>query len=172
MIFRLACIVERIQRKKDWMFWGCFSGLAGKGPGIFWEKDCGTINTQSYCEHVIPVVEGCHRLHPDKEHLFMQDNAPAHSASETLCELQARGICVIKWPPFSPDLNPIEKVWNRMKNYIDEHFPEHMPYDELRVAVKEAWERGVSDEFLKDILATIPERCQNVIDSQGMHAKW
>jgi hypothetical protein len=21
------------------MFWGCFSGKYGKGPGLFWEKD-------------------------------------------------------------------------------------------------------------------------------------
>lgn len=40
----------------------------------------------------------------------MQDNAPAYAAAESLDELRARGIRVIKWPSFSPDLNPIENV--------------------------------------------------------------
>jgi len=38
-----TCIVKRHQRKKGWMFWGCFYGHI-KGLGIFWEKDWGSIN--------------------------------------------------------------------------------------------------------------------------------
>jgi hypothetical protein len=29
-----TCIIERHQRRKGWMFWGCFYGNM-KGPGIF-----------------------------------------------------------------------------------------------------------------------------------------
>jgi transposase len=36
---------------------------------------------------------------------------------------QERDIYPILWPPFSPDLNPIEAVWNRMKDYIEHHNP-------------------------------------------------
>lgn len=49
----------------------------------------------------------------------MQDNAAAHTATETIAELKARGIKIIAWPPFSPDLDPIETVWNEMKEYIE-----------------------------------------------------
>ena len=38
-----TCIVEKHQRKAGWMFWGCFSGTTRKGPGLFWEKDWGSI---------------------------------------------------------------------------------------------------------------------------------
>ena len=40
----------------------------------------------------------------------MQDGAPGHSAANTSLELREQGIEVIYWPPYSPDLNPIEKV--------------------------------------------------------------
>ena len=41
---------------------------------------------------------------------LMQDNAPGHAAKRTREELLERGINVIFWPSYSPDLNPIETV--------------------------------------------------------------
>ena len=37
------------------MFWGCFYGSI-KGPGVFWEKDWGTINAKTYQERILPIV--------------------------------------------------------------------------------------------------------------------
>ncbi len=42
---------------------------------------------------------------------FMQDNAPCQKARATLLMLsmlEMHGIEVLDWPPYSPDLNPIE----------------------------------------------------------------
>ena len=32
-------VEPKVQRKIGWMFWGSISGLYGKGPGLFWEKN-------------------------------------------------------------------------------------------------------------------------------------
>ena len=48
---------ERHQRKKGWIFWGCFHGHT-KGPDVFWEKDWGSINQESYCQHTVPIIHG------------------------------------------------------------------------------------------------------------------
>ena len=106
-----TCIVEKHQRRKGWMFWDCFHGDT-RGPGIFWEKDWGSINSESYCAHTVPIIHGylelCRR---DGIYLqLMQDGAPGHAAGDTARELQERGIQVIHWRAFSPDLNPIERV--------------------------------------------------------------
>ncbi|VDB83850.1 Bgt-50199 [Blumeria graminis f. sp. tritici] len=52
----------------------------------------------------------------------MQDNAPAHTEANTTENMSQRLIQLIFWPANSPDLNPIEAVWKRMKDYIQRHY--------------------------------------------------
>jgi transposase len=33
-----TCLVDKVRKKRGWMFWGCFSGTT-KGPSLFWEKE-------------------------------------------------------------------------------------------------------------------------------------
>jgi transposase len=40
--------------------------------------------------------------------VFMQDNAPIHTAHIIKDWLEEMAIEVLEWPPYSPDLNPIE----------------------------------------------------------------
>jgi len=54
---------------------------------------------------------------------FQQDNAPGYASAFTKSVLKAVGIRVIEWPPHSPDLSPIETIWDDMKDYIQEHYP-------------------------------------------------
>lgn len=170
-----TCVIERHQRKRGWMFWGCFSGDR-KGPGIFWEKDWGSVRADTYQEHTIPIIDGwirlCRQMYGDNL-ILMQDGAPAHNAESTRQELNDRSVQLIFWPPFSPDLNPIETCWNWMKDYIQElaGIQENPSYDVLRRWVKEAWD-ALPEDFLYSLLSTMPARCQAVIDANGMHIKY
>ena len=92
------------------MFWGCFSGGLGKGPSLFWEEDWGPIRAATHCEHTLPLLDGWQRT--NTELLVMQDNAPGHAVAATQQEIEERHMRVIHWPASSPDLNPIETVWN------------------------------------------------------------
>jgi len=167
-----TCIVEKHLRKKGWMFWGSFHGTT-KGPGLFWEKDWGTIGAESYRDHTVPLIHGYIELmrRQGVNLVLMQDGAPGHAASDTKKDLQERGITVIYWPPYSPDLNPIERIWHIMKNYIQDKYPEVMSYEALRVAVNDAWEQiGVIE--LEELIMSMPERCQAVIDAEGRFTKY
>ena len=48
----------------------------------------------------------------------MEDNARPHTAALAQTYLENRGIPKTEWPPQSPDLNPIENVWLKVKRAI------------------------------------------------------
>ena len=59
-----------------------------------------------------------------------------------------------------------------MKDYIEEKFGDvSLSYDRLRVAVQEAWE-AITEERLSDLIDSMSERCQDVVNANGMHTKW
>ena len=103
----------------------------------------------------------------------MQDGAPGHASQNTIHELAERGIYPISWPAFSPDLNPIEMVWNWMKDWIQERYPEdhQLSYDALREVVRAAWE-AVPESFLSGLIESMQARCQAVIEAEGGHTKY
>ncbi len=170
-LFHPDCIAHKWQRKIGWMFWGCISGKYGKGSGLFWEKNWGSISQVSYCEHTFPVVWNyMYCGHPGLQ--FQQDGGPGHNAKYTLAWMKDRGIIPIFWPPFSPDLSPIETMWNRMKDILSALAPEvHRSYKKLRAAVLEAWNM-ITDAEIRDMIHSMPARCKAVIKAHGMYTEF
>ncbi|VDB94693.1 Bgt-51643 [Blumeria graminis f. sp. tritici] len=101
----------------------------------------------------------------------MQDNAPVHTAAITMEDISPRLIQPIFWLANSPDLNPIEAVRNRIKDYIQCHHlnlgcVKQRTQGSLCKIVKEAWD-SVSSEDLVRLTQCMPVRCQAVIDADG-----
>jgi transposase len=46
------------------------------------------------------------------------DNLTAHKTRAVQAEFDALGVEVFYLPPYSPDLNPIEKCWSKLKIYL------------------------------------------------------
>lgn len=145
------------------------------GLRVFWEKDWGKINEETYREHTVPLIHGWIDLNKgDNIYLYlMQDGAPGHAAQKTIQDLEERGVHIIFWPAFSPDLNPIETCWNWVKDYIQDKWglEEEPSYNRLREYVKEAW-NALPEGYITELLASTRARCQAVIDAEGAHTKY
>ena len=60
-----------------------------------------------------------------------------------------------------------------MKDWIEDKYShiDNPTYDNLRIWVKEAWDQ-LPEEYLEKLWAEMPDRCQAVIDANGMHTKY
>jgi hypothetical protein len=147
------------------MFWGCINGNYGKGPGIFFEKSWGGVTKVSYSLYVLPQVAENMRTHPG--FLFQQDNAPGHSAYFAKEMLGFYGIPTTWRPPNSPNLAPIESIWDKQKDWIEVLNPAiHRNYQRLRHTVSSAWDQ-VSDNVIKAQVRTVHDRCLADIMAKG-----
>lgn len=50
--------------------------------------------------------------------IVIMDNLPAHKVKGIRELIEERGAILLYLPPYSPDLNPIEKCWSKIKTYL------------------------------------------------------
>lgn len=62
----------------------------------------------AYLDHVL-----CPKLRPG--HVVVMDNLSAHKVAGVRERIEACGASLLYLPPYSPDLNPIEKAWAKLK---------------------------------------------------------
>ena len=82
--FDPTVIVECEWDHRGWMFWDCFNGTIKK-PCVFWEKNWGHIDQDSYIEHIVSVLDNWLQQHLELS--FIQDNASDHKKRKTQTEI-------------------------------------------------------------------------------------
>ncbi|GFV54542.1 transposable element Tcb1 transposase [Trichonephila clavipes] len=93
-----------------------------------------------------------------------QDNDPKHTAD--ICKLWVLYHCpsVIKTPAQSPDLNPIEHVWDYLQQKLYEH--QISKKQELRKYLVEEWTK-IARSFCKKLIQSMPNRLRRGHKKQG-----
>jgi hypothetical protein len=105
------------------------------------------------------------------EVVFQHDNASTHKAKVCLDCLDDHGIEVMEWPPYSPDLNPIENLWAELKRCLGTQ--ENAP-----VGIHEPWDRvqaesnGLEEEYCQKLVKSMPNRMTMVLKNKGNVIKY
>ena len=78
--------------------------------------------------------------------IFMKDGAKVHKGHAKLPRLQA-GIRGFDWPPSSPDLNPIEKIWRWIKEELTNLSYVPTTLEDLKREVQKLWDKADLKDF-------------------------
>ncbi|KAI3361578.1 hypothetical protein L3Q82_013721, partial [Scortum barcoo] len=103
--------------------------------------------------------------------LLMQDNARPHVAGVCQQFLQDEGIDAMDWPTHSPDLNPIEHIWDIMSRSIHQRHVAPQTVQELADALVQVWEE-IPQETIHHLIRSMPRRCREVIQARGGHTHY
>jgi hypothetical protein len=173
-------MIQPIKKGKDYsiMIWAAFSGVMGRSQLVVIDRDGdskrGGYSSASYLSVLEEVMETIY----DPDLQFMQDNAPIHTALAVTDWLKEKGVNVMAFPPYSPDLNPIEHIWFPLKEKVYELRPdiEEIHGEEavkgiLGSTLEEAWEKIDWARF-EALIDSYRRRIDAVIKAEGWWTKY
>lgn len=98
--------------------------------------------------------------------MLMHDNARPHVArivNEYLAEVE---IPVMNWPPRSPDINPIEHVWDALGRKVRSRVPAPANLQQLSEVLIEEWQQ-IDQAYIQNLIEGMPRRIAAVIRARG-----
>ena len=151
------------------MVWGCF--VKNKlGPLVRLE---GRITANVYIEeilekHLLPFINN---LENKENYIFQEDNAPIHTARIAKNWKEVNSIANLPWPAQSPDLNPIENLWDELERKVRKHKPLPKNKDDLWRILQEEW-LNLDENIYKNLVDSMPRRIAAVIENKGCPTKY
>ncbi|UYV83336.1 hypothetical protein LAZ67_23000615 [Cordylochernes scorpioides] len=127
----------------------------------------GTLTGQRYRDEIL----AAYHWKLGENFLLMDDNARPHRAGVVDTFLQNLAIARMNWPARSPDLNPIEHVWDNLGRRISSLQPSSRNTHELETALTQEWAL-IPQELINSLILSMGHRCRACLSVKGDHTPY
>ena len=134
------------------------------GISIFCQKFNSVVFKSKFNNYLLPFIE---RNYPHNYTLVL-DNSRVHRSNYVRNWFEEEGIHAGFLPPYSPDMNPIEKVWAYMGHEVSKRRPTTKPG--LMRAIKDVWDK-VSDTMINSLIDRLPDIMEEAIERNGEYTR-
>ncbi|GFY03246.1 transposable element Tcb1 transposase [Trichonephila clavipes] len=161
------CIIERHSgRTPGVMVWGAIA-YHGRSQLL---RIVGNLNSTRYINEVlqsqdIPFLQGLPGA------VFQQDNARPHVAKTVKSYLDSQQVQLLPWPAYSPDMSPIEHVWDIVGGRLDRDLRPVVSTDELWLHIQTIW-NTIPQADIQNLFNSMPRRVAALIAARGVHTKY
>ena len=150
------------------MVWGAISV---HGPSRLHIVE-GTMNGAKYISmlnsRLLPQIRNWFEQEPC---IFQQDSAPCHTAKAVYAWFKTNKIKVLKWPRNSPDMNPIESMWNQLKDEIH-NVPITTKVQLIERLIQVWFHSPKIRKMCQDLIKGMPKRVEALKNAKGGQTKY
>ena len=101
----------------------------------------------------------------------MNDNARPHRSRAVTTYLQSEAVTSVPWPAMSPDLNPIEHIWDMLGRRIYAREPHVKNIRQLEAALHREWQQ-LSQQDIRRLIGGMRRRVEAVIQTRGGYTRY
>lgn len=148
------------------MVWGCMAA-SGVGKLIFIDGKMDQFLYKRILQENL--LSSARQLNMEADFVFQQDNDPKHTAKSVKKWLSENIENVLNWPSQSPDINPIEHLWDHLDRKKCKKNPKSIAA--LKTILQDEW-KEISAEVTKKLVDSMPRRLQAVRDAKGNPTKY
>ncbi|GFX60466.1 transposable element Tcb2 transposase [Trichonephila clavipes] len=130
--------------------------------------DAGSVNGTRYCNEILLPYLRLFRGAMGLQFLFMDDNAPCHRTVAAEQLLESEDIERMDWPARSPDLSPIDHVWDFLGRRLAARTLPPVTIRELRLALQDEW-AAMPQQLIDTLILSMGRRCETCLAVRGDH---
>ena len=151
------------------MIWGC---MTAHGVGYMCRIE-GKMDAELYEEiledHLFKTM--CYYKMDKCQTIFQQDNDPKHTSKQCQQWFKDKKVQLLDWPAQSPDLNPIEHLWQHLKFCLAQYEKAPTSIHELWDWVEVEWGKITQEDCAK-LIESMPRRVAAVLKAKGGYTKY
>lgn len=170
--FHQDCIRQTVKHPTSLMIW---SVISSKGTGRLHIVD-GNMNAVKYLDvlknRLVPQLHDWYGSASPPDFIYMHDGAPCHKAHRITNALRDDlKLKVLDWPGNSPDMNPIENLWDMLKVKISKDNP--TTRNALIASLIKYWHRDESiSAACETLIRSMPRRVAACVAAKGGPTKY
>ncbi|GFW87684.1 transposable element Tc3 transposase [Trichonephila clavipes] len=145
-----------------------WAGIMINGRTLLYVVANGTMTGQRYIDEVLLPHVRLFRGAVGDKFVFKDDNATCHRTLAVQDCLDSKGIQHLVWPARSPDLSPIENVWDTLGRQVPgRNYPPTNKNTLIR-ALTEKWDK-LPQQLLDNVMHSMVRRVECCIRLHGGH---
>ncbi|GFU47796.1 transposable element Tcb2 transposase [Trichonephila clavipes] len=148
-----------------------YGGISIDGRTDFYIIRDGPLTARQYKDEILRPIVVPYAAAIGDYFILMDDNCRPHRANLVEDFLFEEGIVRMEWPACSPDMDPIEDVWDALGRRVAGHQPPPQTHQKLERALLEEWDR-IPQLVINSLIESMPQRCSTVLALHGNHTPY
>lgn len=163
------CCVKRVTpfNGGSVMVWG---GISNGGKTRLVNVE-GNLNAVRYQQDILDPVAIPYIRNLGGRGILQDDNARPHRARLVTEHLRQQGIQRMEWPACSPDLNPIEHLWDQLGRAVRRRVTNATTLQDMRMILVQEW-NAIPQQSIQRLIQSMRRRCIAVINAFGSSTRY